>query len=74
MHDVDVVEVPDHTTDVLATLVALAEHGNPVTGPRLSQRVPDGCGSLAAIQHASEALIRNPNEALLLEDLLFQLA
>lgn len=29
---------------------------------------------LAAIQHASEALIRNPNEALLLEDLLFQLA
>lgn len=29
---------------------------------------------LAAIQSASEALIRNPNEALLLEDLLFQLS
>ena len=29
---------------------------------------------LAAIQAASEALVRNPNEALLLEDLLFQLS
>lgn len=29
---------------------------------------------LAAIQFASEALVRNPNEALLLEDLLFQLS
>lgn len=66
-------EVRRHRTDELRFgLATLARrYTDELATARRPQELFD---KLAAIQFASEALIRNPNEALLLEDLLFQLS
>lgn len=66
-------EVRRHRTDELR--FGLATLARRYTDELATARRPqDLFDRLAAIQFASEALVRNPNEALLLEDLLFQLS
>lgn len=66
-------EVRRHRTDELRFgLATLARrYTDELATARRPQELYD---KVAAIQFASEALVRNPNEALLLEDLLFQLS
>lgn len=66
-------EVRRHRTDELR--FGLATLGRRYTDELATARRPQELfDKIAAIQFASEALVRNPNEALLLEDLLFQLS